>query len=554
MTLVSPSTSYHAELRAELDSLGRALALQRALLWAARGLVLGLAIDLGLVGWAWLQDVLPAVPAALLLTAPIGCTLLGALAAAFLVRLGSADLARRVDRAVGLQERSVTALELGAAGADHSLAVAQMRDAVEHLKRLDPLETFPIRAPKHELIAAAAALVLGVIIALVPNPWAAQARPTNPAATVARVEAERVKRFTDTLPEQSEELDQLRELLRKGAQTIEARSNEPETALAALEDLEEKLRQMSTGDDQLAAALAAIASALAADPATGELATAINTGDLREVSRAAQELGARTEQMDGQERQRVARVLRDAANRASRASPGVAGQLGQAADALGQGSEPQAGTEQPGNETDTGAGGRSARESLGDLSNSAAAAAERQRAQSQLEGSRNALEDALGREQSRSPNSGSRSGAASSRGESRGQTSGSADQSGGSQSKPGSSGDSSGDGSTAGGEGSEGQPGENGYGPGTQNRTDPGDSRLGSATRPEQASSDSPFTPDQSTSSPYLSEAGESTARAGEERASPRFLRGETQGGDGESIPLGLRDLVKDYFSTLDQR
>ena len=531
MTVFSPSASYHAELRAELDSLGRALALQRALLWAARGLVLGVLLDLGLVGWAWMREVLPTVPAALFAAAPIGCTLLAGITSALLVRQSSTDLARRVDRAVGLHERSVTALELGARGAEYPLAVAQMRDAVEHLKRLDPLETFPFRAPKHELIAVAATTVLALAIALMPNPWALHARPTNPAIAAARDQAQRVERLADSLPAETGELDQLRELLRKGARTIDTRSNEPETALAALEDLEEKIRQLGAGDDQLAAALASIASALAGDSATSDLAAAINTGDLREVSRAARDLGAQTEQMDGQERERVARVLRDAANRASRASPSVAGQLGDAANALGNGSEAQGGADEPGSsrgqggaqQGDAGAPERSAREALSDLGNSAAAAAERQRAQSQLEGNRNALEGALGRGQSRSTNSSGRSGVGSQRGESRSQTAGGEDRGDGSQGQPGSPGQSSGGGSTAGGEGADGRPGESGYGTGTQNRKDSGVSRMDAITRPEQDRGDGPVTPDESSSNPYLGEAGESAAHAREEQASPSF-------------------------------
>jgi hypothetical protein len=77
---------------------------------------------------------------------------------------------------------------------------------------------------------------------------------------------------------------------------------------------------------------------------------------------------------------------------------------------------------------------------------------------------------------------------------------------------------------------------------------------LDSATRPEQDTGDRPLQPDESASNPYLGEAADSTARAGEEQVSPNFSNGATQGGEGGGIPLGLRDLVKDYFSSLDQK
>jgi len=34
----------------------------------------------------------------------------------------------------------------------------------------------------------------------------------------------------------------------------------------------------------------------------------------------------------------------------------------------------------------------------------------------------------------------------------------------------------------------------------------------------------------------------------------PTYSNKPTQGNDSGSIPLGLRDLVKDYFSSLDQK
>jgi hypothetical protein len=43
-------------------------------------------------------------------------------------------------------------------------------------------------------------------------------------------------------------------------------------------------------------------------------------------------------------------------------------------------------------------------------------------------------------------------------------------------------------------------------------------------------------------------------AQAGDEAVQPSFSRKPTQGTDNGSIPLGLRDLVKDYFSSLDQK
>ena len=564
MTMLSPGATYHAELREELASVGRALSLQRAVLWLARGLAFGAMVDLSLLVWAWTRDGIGGLPLPLLVVLPFAMAVLFGLAS-LIGKHTDTSLARRVDRAAALQERAVTALELGGRGDEQPLAIAQMRDAVEHLRRLDPLTAFPMRVPKPELMTTFFVAVVAVLVAIAPNPWLLRQRAANPASTVAREQAQRVDRLADSLhPEQSQEIEQLRDLVRKGARTIDARSNEPESALNALEDLEQQIRQMSAGDDQLAASLAAVASALAADPNTEQLASAINTGDLRQVAQAAKELAQRTEQLDGQERAQVARVLRDAANRAGRASPSTAGELADAAAALQAASGADAGSDadpasadgqrgQAGQSGSTAQNGRSAQEALNSLSSSAAAAAERQRAQSQLEGSRNALERALGRTQSRAGSpSASSSGRSSAN---RGQSGQGGDGSGqGQQSDQSGSGD-QGSGSGQTGDGSMGgEEGGGGFSTGgtPQNRTGPA-SQIDTISTPQQDTSGS-FSPDYSSDNPYLGDAGEGYSRAGDQAVNPSFQRKSTQGNDSASIPLGLRDLVKDYFSSLGQK
>jgi hypothetical protein len=565
MTLLSPAATYHAELREQLSGVGRALAFQRALKWMTRGLAAGLIVVLGVIVWAWTRGTVADLPLPILVAVPILTALLAGAITLF-IRHEYRLLARRVDNAAGLQERSTTALELGARGEEFPLALAQMRDAIEHLKRVDLLETFPMRLPRNELLTSFFVVIVAVLFAVSPNPWLLRARAANPAINIAREQAQRVERLAESMRvDEAAELDPLRELLRKGARTIEARSNEPDQALNALEDLEAQIQQMSAGDDQLAAALAAVASALAADSATEGLAAAINTGDLREISRAAQELGAQTEQLSGQDRERVSRVLRDAANRAGRASPAVAGEFSDAASALAEGAEEadgvgEAGLEsQPGQSGRRGSNGRSARDALNELSSAAGAAAERQRAETQLEASRNALERALGRTQSRSGSTG-RSSSSSGQRQGAGQMgdqgmgmSGAAGQAGEAGAEGAESGAGGAPGSDEGGMG-EGQGG--GYGTGSAGQRSPGAvSDLDTISTPHQLNSGVPFSPDEFGNNEYFSQASDGAATTGSESVSPTYRRGEaTHNNDTSAIPLGLRDLIKDYFSSLDQR
>lgn len=573
MTMFSPAAGYHAAVRQELEQFGRILALQRVMAWSVRGVVVGLVLDLAVLTWAWTREATASLPSVLLVIPPLLLAVLCGLATS-LVRQTTTALAHRVDATARLQERSVTALELGSKGEEHPLALAQMRDAVEHLKRVDAFEAFPLRAPATELIAALLLVLLSAALWFAPNPWAIRARATNPAIAAAREQAQKVERLADSLQSTSTpEIEALRDMLRKGAATIDTRSEDPEAALGSLEDLEARVRQMSAGDDQLASALAAVANALAGNPSTNDLAQAINTGDLRDVSRAARALAQQTEQMTPEQRAQTAQTLRDAANRAGRSSPQLQSQLDDAANALASPSSSQQGqsgsnsaqqgqSSQSAGQQGQGAS-RSPGEALNDLSNSAASAAERQRAQNQLQNSRNALERSLGRTQSRSgsgsQSSSSRSNSSSSqRGASDGTDGSAADgQSQGGQ--PGNEGSQQGSGQ-GGQEGQGGQDGQgsqpgSGYGTGSSGQQlGGGVSNLDAITRPESVGSPNGFSPDMTSDNPNLGEAGDGTARAQDEQVSPTFAQRTTQGGDGSSIPLGLRDLVKDYFSSLDQK
>ncbi len=578
MTMLSPAATYHAELRQQLDLVGRALAVQRGLLWLSRGLAAGTVVVLGLVIWGWWSDNIKSLPLPLLVGVPVVTALLTALGSV-LFRYNSGDLARRVDRAAQLHERSSTALELGARGEEFPLAIAQMRDAVEHLKRVELLEAFPLRAPRTELLTAFFMVLIAVIVGVSPNPWLLRARASNPSITVAREQAQRVQRLADSIPpNQSAEIEALRQLISKGAKTVDANSNQPDAALNALQDLEQQVQDMSAGDAQLAAALAAIASALSGDQNTQALADAINTGDMRQISQAAKDLSQAMAGMSPSDQQRLAADLRDASSRAMRVSQSMANQLSDAANALDAAASAAAADQnsangQAGDQQAAANGAQAASDAMNQLSNSAAAADARERAASQLESSRNALERALGRTQSRAGNSNSSSSSSSgNRSPSNGQGS-NGDQTGGQSMDGAGQGQSADQGADGQGQGqgqgqNDGAPGNStgngdgnsqggGYSTGGngQNQNNTGaQSQLDVITDPQQVPTDHNVSPDTSSVNPYTSDAGAGNANAAPESVQPSYSNQPTQGNDSGSIPLGLRDLVKDYFSSLDQK
>src|SRR6267142_2471911 len=115
MSLLSPSATYHAELREQLGGVGRALSFQRATIWLARGLAVGSFVVLGIIVWAWAREAVGTLTIPLLASVPLALAMAFGVASLFL-RHDTRDLARRVDRAARLNERSMTALELGGGG------------------------------------------------------------------------------------------------------------------------------------------------------------------------------------------------------------------------------------------------------------------------------------------------------------------------------------------------------------------------------------------------------------------------------------------------------
>lgn len=158
---------------------------------------------------------------------------------------------------------------------------------VEHLKPFDLLEAVPMSAPRKELMAAVSVVVIAARIGTSPNP-----RLLPGACFQAQNHhcLARARRAPTT---------------RQQGGAHHRRRNEP--ALNALQDLEEQVRQMSAGDDQLSAALAAlaaIAGGLASDPVTQQLANAISTDNRREISQAAKDLAAALSNLSGQDQPR----------------------------------------------------------------------------------------------------------------------------------------------------------------------------------------------------------------------------------------------------------
>jgi hypothetical protein len=510
-----------------LEGYQRAYQLQSALAWSLRLLGLGLAIDLVALIALRVAPTLP-LPAPALALPPVVALVVGV--ALGLTRRPRIEwLASQVDRRLGLQERTVTALELSS-GSAHPLAQEQLADSIRHLRHAEPLEAFPFRVPRREVGAVLAlALVLVPLILIAP---AARTTTAPKPDGVALGEADRITALADEVerdnaPEDDPAINgQVAQLLRQAGEDLRDAAADPDRAMAQLSGAERQLSSMqSPRAFDAAAALSRIADALDRDARTRPVASALDQRDYRRAAEEMRQLGAKAAAGSEADRQATAQALRQSAAAAGRYDEKLAEALRQAADRAGAGE--QGATDQAAQEMARTGAQMQRQETL-------------ERAMSQLQNSRQALGQ-NGGQQSSGQQSGSRR--SSSTGDQGGQQ-GEGEGQGRGQGQGNGQGQGQGQGD---GEGN--QPGS-GAGTGSQARTtslyDPAAVRTrqvqvpgGDFDRPQISEGDS------------QSDGGDGEVHVDYRDVLPTYQERATRAMQDRYIPLGMKELVKEYFSSL---
>jgi len=539
------------EVRKALDAFGRARALQAAPGWAVRGFVAGVAlVALALalqqmLVWMlalprpfladrlWLLP-LPAFPA------------VGAALAAALRRPPAERIARDADARLELAERVSTALEIegrpvqpGARSDPLSLLSLQRADALTQLRRFEPSEVFPARLARRELLALGVGLVVLLVLAALPDPSGAGDRRAR-ATEAVRSEAERLSALAEELAAEdpSAEKQALAQALTQVAEQLEREAESPERALAALSQAERELaRQEQTSAADAELALARLADALGQAEAGRELARRI---DQRDYAGAAQELGRlgrEASQLDPERQRALAEALQRAATGASRLDPALSDRLRDAAAALG-GEQSESAAEQAGQEV-----------------RRAGSQAQRQR---MLERALAALQDsrqAIGRAESGGSGQAQSQRASGSPGGRGSGDGGGAGRSQGAQGADGGEPDAGANGAGAGGGErgvDEGEGGGSSAGTGSvRNRgeSEPGDFRSRQVSVPS-----SDFEQPQVSAGQQTEEGPVGEATVDYRQVLPQYSERATEAMAQRYVPPALKDLVRDYFSSLDGR
>jgi hypothetical protein len=551
---VSIATRYAAigSQQALLRALGgylRAYQLQAALFWSLRLVGGGLALDLLLLIGLRLRPAFELPGAALAFPPLLG---LGLGAAIGLLRRPRVKwLAGEVDRRLGLHERTVTALELVRRPLSthnpepSSLVQEQIADSVHHLRQAAPLEAFPLRVPRREVIGVLVmAIALAPLVLLAPGSSAPRAA-SNPEQ-VARGEAERITAMAEEIerdeesPETAGTNQQVAEILRQVGDDLRDAAADADRAMAQLGSAERRLAQMqSQRAMDASAALSRVADAFDRAPQTQSIASALDRRDYKKAADELRQLGGKAAQGSEADRQAMAQALRQGAQAAQRYDEQLANALREAADRAQNGD--QGATDNAAQEMSRAGSEMRRQETL-------------ERAMSQLQNSRQAVgnqgnpqsgQSGQGNRQQGQSAQGSQSGSQaggrrdSDAGDGRGQGQGQGDR-----------GDGQGQGQGQGqGDGQGDQPGSS-AGTGSTGRTtdvyDPASVRTRQVQVPG-----GDFDRPQIQNGGNLADGGDGEVRVDYRDVLPTYQERATRAMQDRYIPLGMKELVKEYFSSL---
>lgn len=348
------SKSPISDLRFYLRRWGLWLRLTESLTWgpwgAAVGLGVGLLLALASRLWPLLMARWLAGLAGLLVL--VGW-LVGWLAG-WLRSRSLSRLARVFDCRFGLAERLTTAVEIstGRLRATAAMAQAQLTDTLDAAARVDVRAMLPLRASRRAL------LVFGVLaVALALSLWLPNPQEDTLLQRVA---------VRDVIEEQIEELEAVREemaqveglteaeremLLQALEEAIAALRNpqlvgSPEEAIAALSEAEQSLAELQDpGAAAVQDGLERAAEGMADSELTREIAEALASGDYQAAAQALDSFsGTKGESLTREEELELARELAEAAASLAESTfplegglRGVAEQLAQAAEAIERG-------------------------------------------------------------------------------------------------------------------------------------------------------------------------------------------------------------------------
>jgi hypothetical protein len=255
-------------------------------------------------------------------------------------RRSLADWAWRFDQQFGLAERLSTAFALHSGALpsrDEILGRLQQQDALAVARAIDARAALPVRVPWRHGLAALAALALLIPAIGLPNPQqdilAGQAETRRALAAQAQaLEAVRQDLQQSPFLDDAQKAEAIR-ALGDAQQALAAPGATPEQAVAALNDAQARIDALKDQDWQARRDdLRRSAQALAPDALTNRLAESLSRSDMEQAAQDLRDLtrdGGQT--LDGEDQQRLADQLDQLARGLNSSDPQAAQRLREAA-------------------------------------------------------------------------------------------------------------------------------------------------------------------------------------------------------------------------------
>lgn len=332
----------------------RRVRLQWLVLWLPRSLLPGLIVGVALLLLAYRQPVMPVGQIMTLVAALVGA---GIALLLLLVALWPRPVlvsARRFDQLFGLDERVSTALELidGRIHTNDDLQRHQLSDTQARAQTIAASDYIPLRWDWRAWIAVVLLLVMTIVlIALMPDYQIEDgAGAVDGPREVSLADEEDLKRLTEEVAADANlseaEREQLLEELERATDVLQNPDASPEEAMAALSEVEsalqERLEEMQADMEAQRQSLAEAAEALremsANPPEEGGAADAIDQVQTQDPSPLLEQMSEdMAAGMDEVDPQAMAEALEQAAQALEQTNPQAAEALRDAAEALRDG-------------------------------------------------------------------------------------------------------------------------------------------------------------------------------------------------------------------------
>lgn len=334
--------SDHQTLRDYLAAWDRRRRTRQAALWMPRGVLAGLTVAGLLVLASRLQPLLTPLELTGVVLGVVLLSLVVTLAIPYLRRRSLLEQARYADRELRLKERATTAVQIdsGIITTTPALAFQQLQDALSVAGRIDPQADLPVRFRRGEALAAAAMLLFLLALIWLPNAQNTLLQFNQAVENAISSEASGVGELVDEI-EQNEAVtppqrEALTEPLVQAQETLAQPNLEQAEAVAALSEAEAELRELAESFDQTAlqAALENAADGMSGSQPAEALSEAFAGGDIEAAAQAAEQLANVAETLDPTAQQELAADLRAAAEALAGNEPELAETFQEAARAL----------------------------------------------------------------------------------------------------------------------------------------------------------------------------------------------------------------------------